>query len=300
MLLLACCNAANAEQAYKVKLVRPPKVGDRYDVVIDGALLQQINSKIGDQASAPTENGYGVHLEGAIEVLGVNKDGEESKVRCTVRKCTHITADDESALLPPGTVVTAEAAKDKTVFTQDGKPVSDEAQTVLDLALRLADEDESNDDIIYGTKEEQKIGGSWKLDADAFARDAAADNVKVDARDVNGQVKLEAIEKRGDQECMKVQGEVNVAKLLPPRPADLPENMEVADGTLRGRFNGVYPVDTNAPSVEESISMVLTTTIKRPVRENEPAALIQSKLQRSVQMKRTPLPPQNKTDKPAE
>src|SRR5689334_11077142 len=77
---------ARATETYPIKLVRVPKVGQKYTITADGALTRHTTFTAGGKDVA-TDDEYGIHLEGTVEVLAVNKDGEEGKVACTVTKC---------------------------------------------------------------------------------------------------------------------------------------------------------------------------------------------------------------------
>src|SRR5689334_13955120 len=70
--------AADGAKTYRIKFVRPTRAGDRYQYTADGAMLQKARSTIGGQPGTQTEGGFGVHLEGTVEVLDVNKSGEEA------------------------------------------------------------------------------------------------------------------------------------------------------------------------------------------------------------------------------
>src|SRR5688572_2682548 len=69
---------------YEIKLVRPPKVGQRYTLKSEGALTRDVKYTVAGQDARTVNDGFGVRLEGTVEVLEVNKDGEEHKSACTV------------------------------------------------------------------------------------------------------------------------------------------------------------------------------------------------------------------------
>src|SRR4051812_25125045 len=121
-------------------------------------MLQKARSTVGGQRGTETRGGVGVHLEGTVEVLDVNKSGEEAKVTCAVTKCVRQTAEGDAELIPAGRVVTAVAGKDKTTFGVDQGTLSDEAREALDLVLRLSDDDGVTDDDMYGADEPKKVG----------------------------------------------------------------------------------------------------------------------------------------------
>src|SRR4051812_17267263 len=92
---------------YEIKLARPAKVGQRYTIKAEGAMARTTTYTLDGKEAEPINDGFGVQLEGTVEVLAVNKDGEEGKAACTVTKCVRITPEGEKAVVPAGWVVTA-------------------------------------------------------------------------------------------------------------------------------------------------------------------------------------------------
>src|SRR5687767_12766638 len=76
LVLLSGGAPAWAEQAqdYEIKLVRPLKVGQKYTMTAEGALVRSSTLKVAGQAAGRHDEGYGVVLEGTVEVLAVNAD----------------------------------------------------------------------------------------------------------------------------------------------------------------------------------------------------------------------------------
>src|SRR4029079_2939465 len=113
LLVLFVCRAGFAEEpdkdkAYEVKLARPIKVGMKYHITTDGALVRETTiSRAGVTAKQP-DDGFGVHLEGTVEVLALDQIGEEAKVSIAIDKCARITSAGENDLIPKGKVLIAE------------------------------------------------------------------------------------------------------------------------------------------------------------------------------------------------
>jgi hypothetical protein len=268
---------------YEIKLARPPKVGQKYAIKAEGAMSRNTSYTIDGKDAGTVTDGFGVQLEGTVEVLGVNKDGEEGKAACTVTKCVRITDEGEKEIVPAGRVVTATGGKEDTTFAVDKGTLSEEAKAALDLVLRMGEEDGYNDDKIYGTSKRQPVGGTWDIDAKAASDEAAADDVKFDPKDITGSLKVEKVEKVDDVECLRIAGDTEVKKLS----AKPPEGMKYDSGSLKARYWGLYPVDTNLGTLAESMSV--THTVR--VRGKDPAGgkemVVTSKVQRAIETKRT-------------
>lgn len=302
LLVVAFAPALRADEpkhdakSYPIKFVRPTKPGDRYRYTADGALLQKAKSTVAGQRGGESEGGFGVHLEGTVEVLEVSKTGEEAKVTCTVTKCVRQTAEGDGELIPAGRVVTATAGADKTTFSLDQGTLSDEARDALDLVLRLSDDDGFTDDDMYGPGEPKRVGDTWPLHADAVAKGAEHQHVKIDPADVSGTLKLEGVQTVNGVECQKIAGTIKVKRLVATSTENLPAGVKVADGSMEGRFSGFFPTDLSKGSVAESMSMVMNTTLKRDAGREGPEMTIETTTRRAVEVKRDFLEPVTKKD----
>lgn len=272
-------------QDYEIKLVRPPKVGQKYSLTIEGAIVRATTFKVEGQEDRKSNDGYGVRLEGTVEVLAVNADGEEGKAACTVTKCVRITREGERELVPAGRVVTAEGGTEETTFTVDQGALSDEAKESLRLVLRMGEDDGFNDDKIYGTTTRQPVGGTWPLDAKAASEEAKADKVLFDPADISGALTLEKVEKAGDVECLRIAGPVEIKKLT----AEPPPNLTFESGSVKARYSGLFPVDTTLGVLAETQSSTYTTAYRGKNAAGQVVA-IESKMQRATEMTRKFLP----------
>lgn len=266
---------------YEIKLVRPPKVGQKYKLTVDGAMTRTATISVGER-KVVNEDGFGVRLEGVAEVMEVNKDGEEAKVSLRVGKLTRITADGETELLPANRVVTATGGKTETTFASDQGELSEETKEALDLVLPMGEEDGYSDDTIYGTKKRQPVGGSWDLDAKAAAAEAKDDEVLFDAKDITGSLKLEKVEKVDGVECLFIAGTTEIKHFT----AKAPEKMTMERGSLKAKYSGTYPVDGTTGTIAETMSVTHHAVFKGQ-QDDGAESKIDSRVQRATEMKRT-------------
>jgi hypothetical protein len=273
---------------YEVKLLRPLKVGTKYSVRAEGASLHHTTVRATGEAARTSETGYGIRLEGTVEVLEVSDEGEEAKVACTVKRCVRITPDGEEVLVPEGGVVTAVADKSDTTFSVDRGELSDEAKEALELVLQLPDKDGHSDDDVIGTAERQKVGASWPVKSAAVVEDAKDEGVAVEEKDVTGSMKLVGVEQAGGVECLKLAGTLQMKKFSVSDPGELPPGFKVEDGSMEARYSGLFPVDTSLPSVSESMSITQTSVTKGAAGEGDARReiTVESRVQRAAEMER--------------
>jgi hypothetical protein len=288
-------SAAADDKTYAIKLVRPPKVGQKYTFTAEGALTRHTTITANGQELGKTDDEYGIHLEGTIEVLTVNKDGEEGKVACTVAKCTRVSPEGEAELIPAGRIITATGGKEETTFTIDQGKLSDEAKEAIDLVLRMGEEDGYNDDRIYGTTKQQPVGGSWDMDAKASSDEAKDDEVIFDPKDVSGTMRVDKAETIDGVECLRVSGMTEIKRL----EFKAPEGLKIDKGTLKAHYGGAYPVDVKASGpLRESMSVTQAATFKGKGDKGGPDAktVVETKVQRAADVTRKYLPDEKKPD----
>jgi hypothetical protein len=264
-------------------------VGTKYALTADGALIRQVTVTTGGQTQHQPDDGFGIHLEGTVEVLALDAIGEEAKVACTVDKCMRITSKGETELVPKGKVILAEGkGKDTHFQVKDGAELSKQATEALELAISLDTGDELTDDDMFGIKEKQKVGASWPVNQGGVAKDAARVGVIVKPEDVEGSFRLEGLEKVGDAECLKVSGSLKMKKLTRKDDEDdgLPEGFTVESGSMEAKYGGLFPVDTAVGSLAESASMTFITKVKGKSGPDNQDVSIESKVQRAAEMKR--------------
>ena len=304
-LLIACAGAAEAQDAakevsYEVKLHRPLKVGTKYALTADGAVVRQATLKRGFVTQKQPEEGFGVRLEATVEVLALDEIGEEAKLACTVEKCTRITPEGETELVAKGKVLIAEGKGKDTVFTlkDGGQALSKEATEALDLVVSLDTNDKLTDDELFGTKDRKKPGQSWPVSAEGVASDSERVGAVVKPGDVEGSFRLDGVEKEGDVECLKLSGNLVVKKLLAKADdgedggagGGLPEGFVVEGGSMEAKYGGLFPLDSSVGSLQESASMTFVTHVKGKAPGGAGGAAdevtIESRVQRAVEMKR--------------
>lgn len=294
-LTLIAASATADDKTYAIKLVRPPKVGQKYTLTAEGAMTRHTVITVSGQPLNTTDDEYGVHLEGTVEVLAVNKDGEEGKAACTITKCTRVTPEGEAELIPAGRIVTATGGKEETTFSIDQGKLSDEAKEALDLVLRMGEEDGYNDDKMYGTKTEQAVGGSWPMDSKVSSDEAKDDDVIFDPKDATGTMRVDKVETLDGVECLRISGVTEIKDLK----FKAPQGLTIDKGSLKAHYGGAYPVDVNAAGpLRESMSVTQTATFRGKGDKNGPDAktVVETKLQRASDLSRKYLADEKKSD----
>lgn len=297
VLLCACAGAAAAQEkpeakAYDIKFARPTKVGTKYVMTADGALVREVTIKRGGATQKQPDDGFGVRLEGTVEVLALDEIGEEAKVSVTIDKCNRITSEGEAELIPKGKVLLAEGKGKDTKFSlQEGGELTKDATDALELVISLDTNDKLTDDDLLGTKEKKKVGESWPVTPENIAKDSERVGVIVKPEDVEGSFRLDGLERKDGVECLKVSGNLKVKNLSTKADDNeddgLPEGFVVTGGSMEAKYTGLFPVDPSIGSLAESASMTFVSHVEgKGGGGDDDVVKVESRVQRAVDMKR--------------
>ena len=259
---------AAQEQEHVIKLERPGKVGDKYDVRITGAIKRERTQTVGGKALPAQEEVTAVELDASAEIEELDKRGLEKRIAFTVRKCGLVQGDQERQLLPKDAVFTAEASKEGTKFALKGRGKLTAAQeTALGVVLHLSEEGAASMDDLFGTEQRQKPGASWKPSVEKAVRNAAHYGTVIKPEDLEGSVQFIGVEEIDGRQRMKITGETKLKRFeLKQEDKDgkprLPAGMKLVGGTRESSFTGFYGVDPADTSFSGSSSSVETYSIE--------------------------------------
>lgn len=253
---LLLCSAALA-QDYEIRLHRPMKVGQEFQVSATGRESQKATVTLNGQPIKNESQEAAIEVEAAVKVLEIDKNGAPSKASLAIGKCLEVKGETRTALVPAGAVVVASLKGKEPVFEINGEKVSPDAQRALSQVLNLG-KGGPTDDQIFGAAQRKKLGDSWPMNSEAAAEDARQNGAAVEKEDFSGTVTLERVLKIGDAECLQVAVAMDVAKVLPPAPA----GMVVEKGAARMRMRGLFPVNAALNVPEKSSAMVITVVMK--------------------------------------
>ena len=270
-LLLASLPAlAVADEAggqYEIRLDRPSKVGEKYGV--SSFVATKTVSKVtteGEDEPRSVRDSVGINLEGEIEVLAVTPRGAELKVACTVGKCTVTDGDKTQDVIPAGKVILAEWKGDKTAYAvklDGGKtlPVPERLAGVLDDVLRIANPEDEGNDVVFGTKQKQKVGATWPVNAKAAVKELEREGMKVAEEDVSGSTKLAEKTKAGGVDCLKIETTFK-AKNATDNGKGPARQMTLEKGELSVSVTTVMPVDPALPPVSDGGVLKIKSVLK--------------------------------------
>jgi hypothetical protein len=158
--LIVLFAASVTGQDYLIRMHKPLKAGQRYQLSVVGSESNQQSMLSGPESAKRQMENLSVDMESVVTVLAVNANGLPTKESHTIVKLLH--GAKKEPLLPPGTTVTTWLNGQSTLFHLGERLASETESRHLTLAAALAS-DGPTDDTVYGTWERKKPGDSWPV-----------------------------------------------------------------------------------------------------------------------------------------
>ena len=274
ILTLAACFAAVSmapaedAQTYKITLHRPPIVGVKTRDVfqVKTARSQRLSSD--GKVLKETKEAWQAELSGITEALEVSPHGKIQKVKFTVEKFSmQVDAGAAEVPLQPGTVVSGSLdEKGKPIFTSNLGAIPPAAAKVLTIVLELKQDrpNDSNDDIVFGTRQPRTVGSEWEINKAEMLSSVPSDMpFKIAENQISGRVKFPSVQQTADQKECVVQAEVTIK---PTEMTGLPPGFKLAGIELVIGLNGLIPVDEKVvtPFSKATFLMKMSGTLDTP------------------------------------
>lgn len=242
LLAVVAGNLAAAEQ-YKVRLVRPYKVGYEFDT----EATISYKRAVGGNATSFTGQLYGT-----MKVLAVNeKTGGVTQVQCTVARLTR----DGKELYQSGVVLVAQKVNHADVITANGQPAPAEAVALLSPMLLLSDPAGTvSDDQAAGTDQPQAVGVAWPINKQLAARQANEAGLFTSAASVSGEGKIVKIRSGAGSDAMVV----HCAEAYELEPRTKPGMAPVLGGSVSASQEIVLPTDISKPMISVTADLKLS------------------------------------------
>jgi hypothetical protein len=259
LLLAAAAQGAPATTAeatdYAIKLFSPAKVGDKYKVTATGTDRQeQTQTPAGGEAQKAVEE-YTVQFVGVAEIAEVDKAGSATKVTYAVEKCDRIAGDEKTQIVAAGKSIVQTHKDGENVYTVDDEALAEPVAKALNVIMPNLDPDMPNSDELIGTKDRQKVGASWAVNAESLAK-ALSGKLAVKAQDIQGTCKLVDVKLEGGRQWLHVEAEVTARNIQIPVP-----NSTTTKGVLTLKTSGLWPADAVGEGRSQTGEVRLEATV---------------------------------------
>ena len=150
-----------------VKLVRPTKVGNRFNEVTTARYEQMVRTREDKGIVESETEKSSVYLDVDQEVLAVTPKGSPKSYRLEVKEFTRTTPKGREVLFKPGTVIIGKATANGSSFRLNGESeeLDDAKQGILADLFGMSDKDDAvTMDDLYGTTRPIAMGETRPID----------------------------------------------------------------------------------------------------------------------------------------
>jgi hypothetical protein len=281
-------------QDYQIRMTLPAHVGERADAqyVATQTMHQVMNY---DDHETKRDESERVELDGIEEVKRVDGSNRATQVALEIKRCEEVLKDGtHRTIIPAGQTLLATAKKGEAELKLDHGTLNKKDEALVRLIVHLREREGPSDDEMFGTKERQKIGSSWPINAEAFAKQPAQPGFDpVDPKNIKGTTTLVAVQDvPGFGPCLQLELDFTIQKMT-----GMLGEYKLIDGMYQSITEMLMPIndldDSPAESWANQYDQVYTATYDgKPVRVDRHST-------RTIEGHRTMLPSKSRATQPA-
>ncbi len=230
-------STARTQEQYTVRLHRPVTPDAKWHVVSDGSFFESSSTFTEQVVVKKSEKRVKAHFDAIATAVAVDA-GTVSRVDYLITSF----ASDGRDVIPPGVHLVIEPApkKDDTRIDVAGHPASADVREALDAVMQLT-RDVEGEDVVFGTRTAQPIGGSWPVAVEPTKVLLARNGAVAKDEAISGRVTLAGKERIGTDDCLDIRVDLGIRAFTPTKP--LPEGSQVTKGTLTLTLVYAVPLD---------------------------------------------------------
>jgi hypothetical protein len=160
-----------AEETYPIRLSRPVKAGDRFDVSAKMAIDDSLVTVLDGREVEDDHTLAACRLTGRLTVVAVTSKGQPMDMRLKLETVECVNDGQQSAFFKAGDELRLRQSEDGKEAEVNGKPADDLQSEAIQSILHVEEEGERTDDDVFGTSDKVKAGDEWPLNADAAVAD---------------------------------------------------------------------------------------------------------------------------------
>ncbi|MGD0844541.1 MAG: hypothetical protein ABSA06_09275 [Geobacteraceae bacterium] len=269
-------------QDYEIRLTRDAEAGEKYELTVSGSISKQMTMSSQGQVLQKNASSFTANLEGTVTVLEIDEMKREKKLSLLVSRCLVSSngSTKEREALPKDTQVVAQIRDGQKEFLIDGNVVSRDIAEMLGILISLPISQATDDDI-FGTKEHRKVGDSWPVNGVKGAADLSSKGIKVDAKDIRGNTKVEKLIVAGGTNCLQISSKMEMINITPP----LPRGLAVTKSNASAAFSGEFPLDVSIRPLSEAMTVSMVFVAKGKPAPDTPEVTLTMNMEESKHAK---------------
>ena len=168
-LLVLCLfiSSLAAEELHEIRLLRPVKAGDRFNVSAKVAYEDKMKTTFDGKEVESEETIVACRMTGALTVVAVTKKGLPSALRMKVKTVDCVHGGQAAQFFKEGDEISLRRDEPENETQVNGEAADDMQAQIIESLLSVQAEDEVSDEDIFGTKDKVAVGAEWPLNAKA-------------------------------------------------------------------------------------------------------------------------------------
>ena len=187
-------STAFAEETNAIKLLRPVKAGDRFDVSAKVAYEDSMKTSFDGKEVESNATAAACRVTGLLTVVAVTKAGLPGAMRLKVASAECVNAGKPAEFFKEGDELFLRRDEPENETQVNGEAADDVQGQIIESLLTVQAEDEVSDEDIFGTKDKVAVGAEWPVNAKAAVSSLERSGVKgLKPEGVSGHAKLVSI-----------------------------------------------------------------------------------------------------------
>ena len=230
-----------AEDLHEIRLLRPVKAGDRFDVSAKVAYEDKMKTSFDGKEVESEETIVACRMTGVLTVVAVTKKGLPSALRMKVKTVECVHGGQPAGFFKEGDMLSLRRDEPENESQVNGEAADDMQAQIIESLLTVQAEDEVSDEDIFGTKEKVAVGAEWPVNAKAAVASVERSGVTgLKPAGVSGRAKLVSLGEFENQPAYSVHMDAKVDG-RGVTLASLPENV------TGKKFHSEYMVEMDVP-----------------------------------------------------
>lgn len=241
---LALCLFAStlaAEELHEIRLLRPVKAGDRFDVSAKVAYEDRMKTSFDGKEVESEETIIACRMTGSLTIVAVTKKGLPSALRIKVKTVECIHGGKPAEFFKEGDELSLRRDEPENESQVNGEAADDMQAQIIESLLTVQAEDEVSDEDIFGTKDKVAVGREWPVNGKAAVASMARNGVTgLDPQGVSGNAKIVTLGEFEKQPAFSVRMDAKIEG-KGVTLTSLPENVKGK------KFHSEYTVEMDVP-----------------------------------------------------
>ncbi len=235
--------AAGADPAtYPVKINRPFKAGDAYDVHATFEGTDSSTATLPGKPPQKEDHKYSIDFTARCDVKEVDAFGAEEVFSLTIEKLA--AGPDGKVTMDAGKIIDIKRDdKDMTVTLRGGGDLPEDVQKAIEFIYSPLNPSGITDDDVMGSPTPRKVlGEAWPINNDNAVKQAA-NSVVIDPKHISGTTTLKGVEDFNGVRAVRVATAMSFANA---RPITLPKEVTVDSSDFKVSVGSLLPLDPDA------------------------------------------------------